>query len=273
MTGPQSHDVGFLPAWDGRSYAENTAHHRRYDGDFLASLPLSPGDHVLDLGCGAGDFTAIVAERVPDGEVVGLDAQPSMIREAETRARRNQSFVVAPAQHVRAAVGDRAPFDVVFSPAVLHWVPWPDHRTVLEQCRELLRSGGALRIDCGGGDNVREVIALLDDVAPQFGRAPGVPWTFAGAGAYLDLLLAAGFSLDGGFVRTVAQRRPFDRASVIGWLESQTLMAYEDGIEPTARAEFRAAVLDRVDELRRADGSYDITFVRLDVLAFREICP
>ncbi len=268
MTGYESHDIGFLPAWDGHAYARNTAHHRRYDADFLASLPLAPGDRVLDLGCGAGDFTAIVAERVPHGQVVGLDAQPSMIDEARTRARANQSFVVAPVQRMRDTLGERGPFDVVFSRAVLHWVPWVEHRTVLDQCRSLLRAGGTLRIDCGGGDNVREVVALLDDVAAGFGRAPGAPWMFAGAGAYLDLLLDVGFSVDGGFVRTVAQRRAFDRASVIGWLESQTLMAYEDGIDPAARADFHAAALDRVDELRRADGSYDITFVRLDVLAF-----
>ena len=268
MTGSESQSVGFLPTWDGRAYAQNTAHHRRYDGDFLATLPCARSDRVLDLGCGAGDFTAVVAERVSEGEVLGLDAQPSMIDEARTRARPNQSFVVAPAQHVRDAVGARGPMDLIFSRAVLHWVPWPEHRTVLEQCLALLRPGGALRIDCGGGDNVREVVALLDDVALRFGRAPGVPWTFAGAGAYLDLLLDVGFSVDGGFVRTVAQRRAFDRSSVIGWLESQTLMAYEEGIERAARPEFRAAVLDRVDELRRADGSYDVTFVRLDVLAF-----
>ena len=254
--------------WDGAAYAANTAHHRRHDADFLATLPLRPADRLLDIGCGSGDFTATVAGLVPQGHVVGLDAQPSMIDEAAARAGANQSVVVAPAQRLVDAVGASAPFDVVFSRAVLHWIPWADHRSVLAQCRALLRAGGSLRIECGGGDNVREVVAFLDDVAAGFGRSPGCPWTFVGAGAYLDLLLDVGFSVDGGFVRNPAQRRSFDRAAVLGWLHSQAIQAYEATIEPAHHEAFRAAVDARVDELRRADGSYDLTFVRLDVLAF-----
>jgi trans-aconitate methyltransferase len=208
-----------------------------------------------------------VASLVPEGHVVGVDAQPSMLDEARSRALANQSFVLSPAQHLAANLpGDS--FDIVYSRAVLHWVPWDDHRSILDQCLTLLVPGGALRIECGGGDNVREVVALLDDVARGFGRRPSFPWTFAGAGAYLDLLVDVGFSLDGGFVRNAAQRRPFDRDALLGWLHSQTLQAYEATMDPERHEVFRAAVDERVDELRRADGSYDLTFVRLDILAF-----
>src|SRR3954470_17191768 len=152
MSGRVSHDMGqdaeWLPDWDGQAYAANTAHHRRYDARFLESLPLQPTDRVLDIGCGAGDLTATVAGLVPDGHVVGLEPQPSLLAEARSRAHPNQSFVESPAQHLAGAV-DR-PFDVVFSQSVLHWVQWADHPTILQQCRDVLRPGGALRIECGG---------------------------------------------------------------------------------------------------------------------------
>ena len=73
-----------LAPWDGALYAANTGHHRVYDALFLETLPLRPADTVLDLGCGSGDFTAIVAARVPDGTVVGLDPQPSLLAEARS---------------------------------------------------------------------------------------------------------------------------------------------------------------------------------------------
>ena len=258
-----------MPDWDGQAYAANTAHHRRYDGRFLASLPLKPADQVLDIGCGTGDLTATVAALVPDGHVVGLEPQPTLLAEARARARANQSFVEAPAQRVADAV-DGA-FDVIFSQSVLHWVPWSDHPTILRQCRDVLRPGGALRVECGGGDNVHEVVQFLDAVAASIAgpSAPSAPWTFVHAGAYLDLLLDCGFTVDAGFVHTVAQRRSFDRASVLGWLMSQAVQAYEVDLAPGHRAPFRAEVEARVDELRRADGSYDLGFVRLDLLAFR----
>jgi trans-aconitate methyltransferase len=258
-----------LAEWDGAAYAANTAHHRRYDDRFLATLPVRPGDRVLDIGCGAGDLTATVARLVPDGHVVGLEPQPSLLDEARARAEANQSFVHAPAQHLADAVAGQR-FDVVYSQSVLHWIPWADHPSILRQCFDVLRSGGALRVECGGGDNVREVVHLFDDIARSIAGpgAPSAPWTFVHAGAYLDLLLETGFDVADGYVHTVAQRRRFDRDSIIGWALSQAVQAYEVDLAPDQRGPFRAAVEARIDELRRPDGSYDLTFVRLDVLAF-----
>lgn len=270
MSGTSSQYLDGLAPWDGELYAANTAHHRRYDDEFLATLGLRPTDRVLDVGCGSGDFTAKVAAFVPEGHVVGLEPQPSMVDEARRRSRPNQSFALAPAQDLAVAVADEEePFDLVMSRSVLHWVPERDHRTILEQCKRVLRPGGMLRIECGGGDNVREIVALLDDVGASIAgsRAVRAPWTFLHAGAYLDMVLDVGFDVTGGFVRTVAQRRSFDRETVLGWLHSQAIQAYETALDPNERARLRVAVDDRVDELRRPDGTYDLTFVRLDLRA------
>jgi trans-aconitate methyltransferase len=82
-------------------------------------------------------------------------------------------------------------------------------------------------------------------------------------------LLDAGYTVDGGWVRTVAQRRSFTRDELSGWMHSQALNAYEAALPEQAHAAFRAAADDRIDELRRSDGTYDLTFVRLDLLAFK----
>src|SRR5690348_12953379 len=88
----------WIPPWDGASYAANTGHHRQHDAWFLRAFPIRPTDRVLDLGCGSGDFTRVIAELAPDGHVVGLDAQPSMLAEARRAAGPNQSFVEGPVQ-------------------------------------------------------------------------------------------------------------------------------------------------------------------------------
>ncbi|MEA3078519.1 MAG: trans-aconitate 2-methyltransferase [Actinomycetota bacterium] len=253
--------------WDGTAYAANTAHHRAFDAGFLSTLGVAAGDRVLDLGCGVGDLTCLVADLVsPAGEVVGLDAEPTMIEVARSCARANQSFVVAPAQSVASAI--EGPFDVIYSRAVLHWLSSEDLASVLVQAFSLLRPGGVLRIECGGGGNVPEIVAFLDDVGSSFGRAVGVPWNFRDPGWWLDLLLSSGYSVadDAAFVRTVAQRRRFDRDSLLGWLRSQCLHAYEPSLALADRPAFRALAESRIDELQRPDGSYDLTFVRLDAL-------
>jgi tRNA A58 N-methylase Trm61 len=46
----------------------------------LQLLGASPGDKVLDLGCGSGEVTAEIASLVkPDGIVVGVDSSEDMV--------------------------------------------------------------------------------------------------------------------------------------------------------------------------------------------------
>lgn len=253
-------------AWNGELYGRNSAHHRRYDDAFLATLPLRPNDEVLDVGCGTGDFTVKVAARVPGGRVVGLDASPSQITAAAAHARPNLDFVVARAEDLDDHLGDRR-FDAIVSRATLHWLPDARHPALLGAFRRHLRPGGVLRVEQGGAGQIAAVRAILDDVSAKLG-GPRSPWFFPEAAPYRALLEAAGFDLQQGFVRLLAQSRPMPtRADLLGFLRSQVFLAYETDLTPAERDELRRAVEERADELRRPDGTYDLDFIRLDVLA------
>lgn len=190
-----------------------------------------------------------------------------MLVEARRRARPNQFFVNAALQHLDDALPSPdhdGAYDAVVSRAVLHWVPAGDWSTVFRSIARLVRPGGVVRIECGGAGNVQQIQRVLDEVSTSLG-GPSAPWTFSHPGATLDLLEAVGLdaTAPGCFVRTVAQRRPFDETSIVGWLRSQAYQAY--GLGPA----FAAAVEARLDDLRRSDGTFDQTYVRLDVLARR----
>ena len=259
---------GWLPAWDGGRYAANTGHHRVYDQLYLDTLPVRAGDVVLDLGCGSGDFTAVVAALVPDGEVIGLDPQPSLLDEARHRAAPNQRFVQGAVQQLGALFPVAGSFDVVMTRAVLQWVPLADHPGVLADAFRLLRPGGWYRAEFGGAGNIPVILRLLDDVAAGLG-GPQRPWTFADVGPYLELVEQAGFDLDGGFLRLTPQRRHFDRGTLMGWFHSQAVQAYTTTMDAEAGAAFVRGVESRFDELARWDGTFDQTFVRMDLLARR----
>ena len=51
----------------------------------LALMQIAPDDNVLDVGCGGGWLSRIIAPRIPDGRMVGMDISDEMIR----HARRN----------------------------------------------------------------------------------------------------------------------------------------------------------------------------------------
>ena len=184
----------WLPSWDA-SYTANTGHHRRYDAAFLAVTPIRPGDRLLDLGCGSGDFTRILADRVPDGHVVGLDPQPALLAEARARAGTNQSFIEGPVQHLDRLLPDAATFDGVISRAAMQWVPMADHPGYLAQVHRLLRPGGWFRLEMGGAGNIVRLAPRVAAISRSYG-GPGAPWSFPDPGTYLELLEEAGFEID-----------------------------------------------------------------------------
>lgn len=82
----------------------------------MAAHPPSPGDRVVDLGCGFGDTTQRLADLVgPDGDALGIDVSEPFIEMADKEAK------AADAANVRFAVGDvqvtefEESFDYAFS--------------------------------------------------------------------------------------------------------------------------------------------------------------
>lgn len=256
----------WLPDWNAKLYAANTAHHRAFDEWFLDATPLADDLSLVDLGCGSGDFTRVLADRVPRGEVVGVDPHPGFIEEARRRAATNQRFAIGTGQGLVAAL-DGVQFDGVVSRAALQWVPCAEQSRVASQVFSSLRPGGFFRLDMSGAGNIASVVELLNSISANFG-GPTSPWCFPDPGWYLEILETAGFDLTRGHIRTVPQRRPFTAESLWGWFESQVFGAYEIGIQESDHADFRTRLRDRLTELRRHDDSFDQTFVRLDVLAW-----
>jgi SAM-dependent methyltransferase len=75
---------------------------QRHDGHFRAALKIRPGDHVLDIGCGAGQSTRDAARIAVQGGVVGVDVSEEMLAVARQRSAleqlRNVVFERADAQ-------------------------------------------------------------------------------------------------------------------------------------------------------------------------------
>ncbi len=125
MTIEPAPDQGATP-WNAADYARHSSLQEAMASEVLAWLPLRGTESVLDVGCGDGHLTARIAERLPKGSIVGVDASPDMVafatRTFVTSAAPtpdNLSFKVADAR----ALGYSDAFDLIVSFNALHWVP------------------------------------------------------------------------------------------------------------------------------------------------------
>lgn len=136
----------------------------KYDQDLIDRLPdavassfcgvgnpfslgkINAGEHILDLGCGAGVDTHLAAMMAePDGSAVGVDMVPEMITRAESNLKMtgmtNVRFQTAAAETL--PYPDRA-FDVVISNGVINLIP--DKEGVLAEIKRILKPGGRLMV-------------------------------------------------------------------------------------------------------------------------------
>ncbi|MFP4635728.1 MAG: class I SAM-dependent methyltransferase [Nitriliruptoraceae bacterium] len=255
------------PRWSGEHYAAAAEHHREFDDWFLDQYRPDPGDRVIDAGCGSGEFTARLAELVPDGEVVGVEPDHSMLEAARRHEAENLDFREGRLQDLDQ-VCEPSWADLVISRSVFHWIPIEEYLDCYRAIHHVLRPGGWLHAESGGAGNVQRLEAALDDIAAELGHAPGGV-AFPDAGTVLELLEQAGLDVPTSGVTTVAQRRHLERDQLLAMIRTQASRAYGLGSDELELDRFVAAVDRRSDELRRHDGTYDQTFVRLHVLARR----
>ncbi len=149
--------------WNPQDYAKHSSIQEAWARELLAQIDLQPDDAVLDIGCGDGRTTAVIAKSVPNGRVVGVDLSADMVSHAATQHCRPPVDNLRFAQADAAALPFTAEFSVVFSNATLHWVP--DQRAAVHGIARALRPGGRLIAQMGGHGNVSEVISAFEHVA------------------------------------------------------------------------------------------------------------
>ncbi len=258
--------------WNPAQYAAHSALQQRWANELLERLTLRGHERVLDVGCGAGNITAQLAARVPQGRVVGVDIAPEMIRFAREQFPPerfpNLSFQVMDAR----ALGFRGEFDLVFSNAALHWVD--DHPAFLRGAAAALVAGGRLMVSAGGCGNAQEVFAAFRTVMRRtpwraFFRGMARPYFFHPLQSYERWLPRAGFAPRQ--VRLRPKRARFaGEAEFLAWLRT-TWLPYTQRVPEPVREAFLQAVADVY--LNRhppaADGWIAVRMVRLELDAVR----
>ena len=186
--------------WDAATYHRVSRPHETWGQRVLDRLPLRGDETVLDAGCGTGKLTAELLERLPRGRVVALDASTNMLAAARDyllpRFGERVAFVRLDLLDLDASGELVTGVDAVFSTATFHWVR--DHPRLFAKLYGVLRPGGWIVAQCGGGPNIARLVHHAEGVmrAPAFASyfaGWDGPWEYADDATTAERLRAAGF--------------------------------------------------------------------------------
>jgi trans-aconitate 2-methyltransferase len=224
--------------WDPQQYGRFAGERGRPFLDLVARIDAAAPRRVVDLGCGPGQLTALLADRWPGATVEGIDSSPEMIDAA------------SPGPGVSFRVGDVRDWDpsdtdVIVSNATLQWVP--EHRELVARWAAGLPSGGWLAFQVPGNfDAPSHVLMRSVAASPRWASALDGVLRHSDAVAapeeYAQLLLGAGLAVDVWTTTYLHVLRGPE--AVLEWVRGTGLRPVLQALSPTAAAEFEREYLD-----------------------------
>jgi trans-aconitate 2-methyltransferase len=171
--------------WDAGAYDRLPIPMTRWGIAVVGWLELAGHERVLDAGCGTGQVTERLLDRLPEGTVVALDGSPSMIARAHERlGDARVEYVV----HDLLEPIPIRPVDAVFSTATFHWIL--DHDRLFANLAAVLKPGGQLAAQGGGAGNTVELGRVVRDLGHELEEDKN----FAGPEETRERLERAGFT-------------------------------------------------------------------------------
>lgn len=253
-------------SWSAQQYTRFELERTRPVRDLVAAIDSEPVRVAVDLGCGPGNSTEVLAQRFATAQITGIDNAEDMLAAARQRLPQ-VSFELAD-------IGNWAPdarVDVILANASLQWVP--DHQQLYPRLVSRLNSGGTLAVQTP--DNLEEPAhRLLREVAAQG------PWAqklsgFAlpprhDAAFYYRLLKPECRQVDV-WRTTYHHALAGGAAAVVEWFKGSALRPYLARLQADEQhafvAHYQAAVGKAYGQLD--DGTVLLPFPRLFVVATR----
>ena len=252
--------------WNMLQYLKFASERTRPAHDLMARIPLEDPGTVYDLGCGAGNVTALLAERWPRARTVGVDSSPQMLAKART-----VSDAIEWREGDVAAWSPPAPADLLFSNAALQWLD--DHEDLFPRLISLVRPGGVLAVQMPR--NHREpALAAITELArsgPWAAQLEAVlrPSPVAEPEVYYGLLAPHAARVE--VWETIYHQVLEGENPVVEFSRSTALRPVLNTLEEPEREHFLALYAERMAEAypRRPDGRTLYPFRRLFLVAVR----
>lgn len=255
--------------WNATQYLKFESERTRPCDDLASRIPLQSPRRIVDLGCGPGNSTAVLATRFPQAHLTGLDTSADMIEKARKRLP-NVQFALADLNSYTPS----EPVDLFFSNAVLHWLPSVDRANVITRLIGSQASGAVFAFQVP--DNLSEPShAAMRQTAVngpwaktleslQGGRDP-----FQSPQEIYDLVKPLCSKID--LWHTTYYHVLDSHEAIVEWLKGTGLKPFIDPLSLEERESFLNAYLKRLKEAYPVsnDGKVILRFPRVFMVAVK----
>ena len=244
--------------WDTQHY-ETFKFIPKYGEALLDLAQLQPFEHALDLGCGTGHLTSLMAKQCQ--HVIGIDYSENMIKTAK-ETYPDLDFRTGDA----TSFSLEKPVDVIISNATLHWVLDP---TAAILCiKKALTPNGRFIAEFGGKHNVETILAGVRYALDQLGTTPLWQdyWYFPSLATYTSLLEAQGFHVE--LAQHFKRPTPMDsgETGLRDWL-TMFVLPHTSAVPPEKIQAFYNHVETHCRPTLFQDGRWVLDYVRLRIIA------
>jgi len=228
--------------WSSSQYLKFERERTQPAVDLAGRIELDSPKRIIDIGCGPGNSTQVLAEKYPDAYILGVDNSANMLEAARKNCPDLEFMLCDVSQGV---AGLPKYFDVVFSNACIQWVP--DHETLIPNLLGLLRPGGVLAVQTPM--NYKEPIhTIIEELVNSGDWSPlfNVRRIFynLSQGKYYDLLKEQDCSFD--LWETTYLHQLDSHQAIMDWYRATGLRPYLDALPESLREEFESQVYRRV---------------------------
>ena len=258
-----------MNTWNSSQYLKFANERTQPSIDLVARLALDAPQRIIDLGCGPGNSTAVVARRWPQGAVTGLDNSAAMLATAK---KDYPQWTWREGGIAEWAATNTEKFDLIFSNAALHWVP--DHARTMPQIFSAVAPGGALAFQmphslASAHQTCMRELPLSAKWRTRFPQQPAA-WLVESVGFYYDLFAGLAARVDLWLTEYIYV---FDGVEgIVEWHRGAALIPFLKALTDEAtREEFVRDYLVAITPHypRQPNGKVLLPFRRLFVIAYR----
>jgi Trans-aconitate methyltransferase len=242
--------------WNATQYLKFESDRTQPAVDLANRIRVEDPRKAVDIGCGPGNSTQVLAARFPHAQIIGADNSTSIIEKA-SKQYPAFDFRLCDANKDLASLGQD--FDIVFSNACIQWIP--NHPALIKNLFALLNLNGVLAVQVPMNET-EPLYRLIDEVVSES------RWGFENMkretnetlrpAEYFDIL--ADLTDEFALWETVYYHKMPTHESLVEWVKGTRLRPYLSALSPEMAVDFEQTLVKKAAQAYKPQRNGDIIF-------------